>query len=91
MAANTADTLASIAAGKPVLCEKPLAETAAECEQILRAKEAAGKRLVQTGFMRRYDRGYVELRARVASGEIGCTAAGALRASQRKRAATMDV
>ena len=64
-------TLASIAAGKPVLCEKPLAETAAECEQILRAEEAAGKRLVQTGFMRRYDPGYVELRARVASGEIG--------------------
>src|SRR5258708_14656188 len=64
-------TLASIAAGKPVLCEKPLAETAAECEQILRAEEAAGTRLVQIGFMRRYDPGYVELRARLASGEIG--------------------
>jgi myo-inositol 2-dehydrogenase/D-chiro-inositol 1-dehydrogenase len=64
-------TLASIAAGKPVLCEKPLAETAPECEQILRAEEAAGTRLVQIGFMRRYDPGYVELRALVASGEIG--------------------
>ncbi len=64
-------TLASITAGKPVLCEKPLAETAAECEQILRAEEAAGTRRVQIGFMRRYDPGYVELRARVASGEIG--------------------
>jgi len=63
--------LASIGAGKPVLCEKPLAQTAAECEQILRGEEAAGKRLVQVGFMRRYDPGYAELRARVASGEIG--------------------
>jgi myo-inositol 2-dehydrogenase / D-chiro-inositol 1-dehydrogenase len=54
-----------------VLCEKPLAETAAECEQILRAEEAAGTPLVQVGFMRRYDPGYAELRARVASGEIG--------------------
>src|SRR5215469_6479726 len=59
-------TLASIAAGKPVLCEKPLAETAAACEQILRAEETAGTRLVQIGFMRRYDPGYVELRDRVA-------------------------
>ena len=33
--------LASIAAGKPVLCEKPLAPTTAECEQILDAEVGA--------------------------------------------------
>ena len=33
-------TLACIAAGKPVLCEKPLAPTTAECEQVLDAEVA---------------------------------------------------
>ena len=62
---------ASIAARKPVLCEKPLAPTVAECEEILRLEQAVGLRLVQVGFMRRFDPGYVELRNRVASGVIG--------------------
>jgi myo-inositol 2-dehydrogenase / D-chiro-inositol 1-dehydrogenase len=62
---------ASIAAQKPVLCEKPLAPTVAECEEILRLEETAGKRMVQVGFMRRFDLGYVELRKRIGSGEIG--------------------
>jgi myo-inositol 2-dehydrogenase / D-chiro-inositol 1-dehydrogenase len=62
---------ACIAARKPVLCEKPLAPTSAECEEILSFEQAAGVRLVQVGFMRRFDPGYVELRQRIASGEIG--------------------
>ena len=62
---------ASIAARKPILCEKPLAPTVAECEGILRLEQTAGLRLVQVGFMRRFDPGYVELRNRVASGVIG--------------------
>jgi len=63
--------VATIAAGKPVLCEKPLAPTVTECESILRAEQAAGLRLVQVGFMRRFDPGYVELRNKIASGVIG--------------------
>jgi myo-inositol 2-dehydrogenase/D-chiro-inositol 1-dehydrogenase len=63
--------IASIAAGKPVLCEKPLAPTVAECEEILRLEQAAGSRMVQVGFMRRFDPGYVELRKRIVSGIIG--------------------
>jgi myo-inositol 2-dehydrogenase/D-chiro-inositol 1-dehydrogenase len=63
--------IACIAAGKPVLCEKPLAPTVEECEEILRLEQAAGERIVQVGFMRRFDPGYVELRQRIASGEIG--------------------
>ena len=46
---------ASIAARKPILCEKPLAPTVAECEEILRLEQAAGFRVVQVGFMRRFD------------------------------------
>ena len=43
---------------KYVFCEKPLAQTAADCEKIMQAELACGKRLVQVGFMRRSDRGY---------------------------------
>jgi len=63
--------LASIAAGKPVFCEKPLATTRAACERILDAETAAGRRLVMVGFMRRYDASYRDLRAVIASGAIG--------------------
>lgn len=57
--------LATIAAGKPCFCEKPLATTAAGAEHIVKAEVAAGKRLVQVGFMRRYDPGYLALRRAV--------------------------
>jgi myo-inositol 2-dehydrogenase/D-chiro-inositol 1-dehydrogenase len=63
--------LAAIAAGKPVFCEKPLATTAAACKRILDAEVAFGKRLVQVGFMRRYDAGYRMLKAAVDQGVIG--------------------
>jgi len=63
--------LASIAAGKPVLCEKPLAPDVAGCLRIIDAELAAGRRLVSVGFMRRYDAGYTSLRRTLAAGEIG--------------------
>src|SRR4051794_5205637 len=55
--------LACVAAGKPVLCEKPLAATAPGALRVVLAEHAAGRRLVQVGFMRRYDPGYRELAA----------------------------
>ena len=63
--------LAALAAGKPVFCEKPLAPTEGACRRILAAETAAGRRLVQVGFMRRYDPGYRALRAAVRGGSIG--------------------
>lgn len=57
--------LASIAAGKPCFCEKPLATTAAGARSVVDAEVAQGKRLVQVGFMRRYDPGYVALKKAV--------------------------
>ncbi|WP_229070013.1 Gfo/Idh/MocA family protein [Actinoplanes sp. DH11] len=63
--------LASIAAGKPVFCEKPLATTQQACLRIVEAEVAHGSRLVQVGFMRRYDAAYRSLRAVTAGGEIG--------------------
>jgi len=63
--------LAAIAAGKPVFCEKPLAVTAAGCKRIVDAEIKHGKRLVQVGFMRPFDRGYRALKEVIDSGEIG--------------------
>lgn len=54
--------LAAIAAGKPVFCEKPLATTAEGAKGIVEAEVEHGKRLVQVGFMRRYDKGYNQLK-----------------------------
>jgi myo-inositol 2-dehydrogenase/D-chiro-inositol 1-dehydrogenase len=63
--------LAGIAAGKPVFCEKPLATTQEACLRILGAETAAGRRLVQVGYMRRYDAAYRALREAVHGGSIG--------------------
>jgi myo-inositol 2-dehydrogenase/D-chiro-inositol 1-dehydrogenase len=63
--------LASIAAGKPVFCEKPLATTQEACRRIIEAEVAHGSRLVQVGFMRRYDAAYRALKRVVDSGDIG--------------------
>lgn len=62
--------LAAIAAGKPCFCEKPLATTAAGARRIVEAEAAHGRRLVQVGFMRRYDAGYGALK-QVVDGAIG--------------------
>ncbi len=63
--------LACLAAGKPVLCEKPLADTAQGCRDVVEAEIAGGKRLVQVGFMRRFDPGYRALRQCVATERLG--------------------
>jgi myo-inositol 2-dehydrogenase / D-chiro-inositol 1-dehydrogenase len=68
---HTELTVACIAARKPVLCEKPLAPTPAECLQVMEAETAGGTRLVQVGFMRRYDEGYERLKRAVDDGSVG--------------------
>ncbi|SES43190.1 myo-inositol 2-dehydrogenase [Tranquillimonas rosea] len=59
--------LGAIEAGKPVFCEKPLATTAEGAKRIVDAESAAGRRLVQVGFMRRFDQGYNMLKATMES------------------------
>jgi predicted dehydrogenase len=68
--------LAAIAAGKPVMCEKPLAPTVDECARIVRAEEGVlaahgGRPLVSVGFMRRFDPGYQDMKAAIAAGACG--------------------
>jgi len=64
-------SLACIAAGKPILCEKPLSQKSSECVQVMQAEQSAGRRFVQLGFMRRYDQSYIEMRRALTEGRIG--------------------
>lgn len=61
---------AAAAAGKDILCEKPLATNLADAHAALDAVAKAGVRL-QIGFMRRYDPAYQAAMKRVEAGEIG--------------------
>ena len=64
-------SLACIEAGKPVLCEKPLSQNTRECLEVMAAEVTCGRRLIQVGFMRRFDPAYVEMKAALATGVIG--------------------
>lgn len=69
--AHEEQVLRAIAASKPVFCEKPLATTTDACVNIVNAEVAHGSRLVQVGFMRRYDSAYRALKSVVDAGTIG--------------------
>ena len=58
------------AAGKDILCEKPLALTLPDAHELLGAVSKAGVRL-QVGFMRHYDPAYAAAMKRIEAGEIG--------------------
>jgi myo-inositol 2-dehydrogenase/D-chiro-inositol 1-dehydrogenase len=64
-------TLAAIAAKKPVLCEKPLAPTPEECLEVIAAEVKLGRRVVQIGYMRRFDPSYAEMKSGLLSGRLG--------------------
>src|SRR5258708_21373037 len=61
---------AAAAAGKDILCEKPLALPLTDAKDLLEAVSKAGVRL-QVGFMRRYDPAYAAAMKRIEAGEIG--------------------
>ena len=56
--------------GKPVLLEKPMALTMAECEEILRVEKETGKRLM-VGQVARYSPAFGMMKEMVDAGEIG--------------------
>lgn len=63
--------MGAIEAGKPVFCEKPLATDQEDAKKIVEAEIKFGKKLVQVGFMRRYDLGYKMLKAHIDNGNLG--------------------
>ena len=69
--AHAESVLAAVAAGKPVFCEKPLATTAEDAQRVLDAEARHGSRLVQVGFMRRFDPGYRRMKEVIGAGGIG--------------------
>jgi myo-inositol 2-dehydrogenase / D-chiro-inositol 1-dehydrogenase len=64
-------SIACVEAGKPVMCEKPLAPSAKEAYRVVEAELRAGRTLVQLGFVRRFDPGFRALRTAVADGSLG--------------------
>ena len=61
---------AAAAAGRDILCEKPIALTMEDTVAAIAAADAANVRL-QVGFMRRWDPDYARARTRLASGALG--------------------
>ncbi len=56
---------------KPVLCEKPLTASVEDAREIVEAEAELGRKLVQVGFMRRYDPEHVGVKDAISSGAIG--------------------
>jgi predicted dehydrogenase len=69
-AAHAAQVGAALAAGKHVLCEKPLGVNVAEVREMTRAAERSGK-VHQVAFTFRYNYGVRDLRRRLKAGDIG--------------------
>lgn len=57
--------------GKPVFCEKPLATTVEDARRIVDAEVELGRKVVQVGFMRRYDPQHLDVKNAIKSGDIG--------------------
>jgi len=62
--------MAAFAAGKHVLCEKPLGLTMAECDEIIATAAQAGC-VLQTGHEMRFQRLYQHMHKMVKAGEVG--------------------
>jgi myo-inositol 2-dehydrogenase/D-chiro-inositol 1-dehydrogenase len=56
---------------KPVLCEKPLADSAEAALEVVEAEVELGRKLVQVGFMRRYDPQHVAAKEAIDAGTVG--------------------
>lgn len=69
--AHEEQLLECIAVGKPVFCEKPMVTSEAAALNVIKAETEFGRRLVQVGFMRRFDADYRRLKAVIDKGDLG--------------------
>ena len=69
-ACHLQDVLTAIAAGKPVLCEKPMGMNADECRQMVDAAYKSGV-LLGVAQVFRFEESTARFRSRIAAGEIG--------------------
>ena len=63
--------LAALKAKKHIFCEKPLAKTVEDCEEIEKAVDENPDLCFTVGFMRRFDPSYAEAKQKIRAGEIG--------------------
>ena len=88
--------LACLEHGKPVLCEKPLTTDVETSLEVVKREAELGKRLIQVGFMRRFDHEYAQLKAlhrrrRTRPRRWCCTAHTAIRPCRRRFDSAMIV
>ncbi|GAB3968811.1 Gfo/Idh/MocA family protein [Streptomyces sparsus] len=69
--AHEAALLEALSRDLPVLCEKPLTPDAQSALRVLKAEQERGRRLIQVGFMRRFDSEYLDLKELLSGGELG--------------------
>lgn len=63
--------LACLEHTKPVMCEKPLTTDVATSLEVVKREAELSTRLIQVGFMRRFDDEYAQLKALLDGGELG--------------------
>ncbi|GAC66715.1 Gfo/Idh/MocA family protein [Gordonia soli] len=63
--------LACLEHNKPVMCEKPLTTDVATSLEIVKREAELGRKLIQVGFMRRFDREYEQLKGFIDDGVFG--------------------
>jgi predicted dehydrogenase len=67
---HCAQTLQALAHGSHVLCEKPMANSTADCQQMIEASQAA-ERVLAIGMIRRFFPAFARLRSLVQAGALG--------------------
>lgn len=70
---HTEQLLACLERGTPVLCEKPLTMDGESSLRVVEAERELGRRLIQVGFMRRFDTEYAQLKAMIEGRRWGRT------------------
>ena len=92
--------LACLEHGKPVMCEKPLTTEVATSLEVVKREAEVGKKLIQVGFMRRFDHEYEQLKLLIDGGELQsrcggrqatqCTSAGSVQTRWFTRSTSPD-
>lgn len=68
---HEADIMVALNAGLPIFCEKPLTTSIESAVRICAAEEKIGKKLIQVGYTRRFDEGYLRLKEQIESKTLG--------------------
>jgi myo-inositol 2-dehydrogenase/D-chiro-inositol 1-dehydrogenase len=68
---HEADIMVALAAQLPIFCEKPLTTSVESALRICEAEEKVGKKLIQVGYTRRFDEGYLQLKEQIESKSLG--------------------